>query len=111
MRAWPGPRLAAVAGRLLPPNVGYAEDDRDGQRLRAKFAVMGLERFTRGMSEGSLDTTLWARFSQPCAVAWARSPDDEAAVSEAVCRAIVTAGSWAARIGPERGNALDYWRT
>ena len=109
--AWPGSRLAALANRLLPPNVGYAEERCDGHRLRAKYAVMSRARFGRAVSEDSLDTTLWARFSQPCALAWVRSPEDGEAVALDVSRAVVTAAGWAARLGPERGNALDYWRT
>lgn len=108
--AWPGSRLAALANRLLPPNVGYAEECCDGQRLRAKYAVMSRARFGRAQSEESLDTTLWARFSQPCVLAWVRSPVDMLAVAEDVSRAVVTAAAWAARLGPVRGNALDYWR-
>lgn len=107
---WPGSRFAAFASRLLPPHVGYAEQRCDGQTLRAKYAVISVDRFARGMAEDSLDTTLWARFSQPCLLAWVRSPEDAAAMRDAICRAGVTAGRWAAGLGPERGNALDYWR-
>lgn len=108
--AWPGSRFAAIANRVLPPNVGYYEDTIDGRALRAKVAVMSLRQFRKAMSPRSLDTTLWARFSQPCACIWSRSDTDHAAVAAAVQHAVLTAAHWAAVLGPARGDALDYWR-
>lgn len=107
---WPGSRVAAAANRLLPPNVGYVEDTIDGVAVRAKVAVMSGAQFESGVSREALDTTLWARFSQPCACAWVRSEEDRARVVAAVCRAVVTASEWAAGLGPERGAAVDFWR-
>ena len=108
-RAWPGGRLAAAANRLLPPNVGYVEEPVDGRVLRAKYAVMTLAQFRARMGVRSLDTTLWTRFSQPCACVFARSEQDRQAVLEAVCQAVTSAGYWAALLGPVHGTALDYW--
>ena len=109
VRDWPGPRLAALANRLLPPNVGYLECCIDGQSLRAKYAVMSLAQFCQRMSARTIDTSLWARFSQPCACVWARSAADRAAVAGAVQQAVITAASWAAKLGPESGSARDFW--
>lgn len=110
VRAWPAPGLAKFANRLLPPNVSYVEDRIGDATLRAKVAVMSLAQFERGMSACSIDTTLWARFSQPCACVFARPADGEAAVARALRQATVTAAQWAAWLGPARGHALDYWR-
>ncbi len=111
VRAWPASRLATLANRVLPPNVGYVETRIEGRMLRAKYAVLSLARFSDAMSAGSIDTTLWARFSQPCACAFARSAEDRAAIADALCMATVTAARWAAWLGPESGDAQDYWRT
>lgn len=108
--AWPGPRLAALANRLLPPNVGYVEATVEGQALRAKYALISVAQFRRGVSPAALDTTLWARFSQPCCCAWTRSEADREAVTDAVRQAVITASTWAADLGPVRGDALAYWR-
>jgi len=108
--AWPAPRLARLANRLLPPNVSYVETGCGDSTLRAKVAVLSLAQFGRGMQAASIDTTLWARFSQPSACVWARSDDDRAAVVAAVCRATATAAQWAAWLGPESGGALEFWR-
>ncbi len=108
--AWPGSRLAAFANRLLPPNVGYLETLVEGQALRVKYALISVAQFRRGVSPAALDTTLWARFSQPCCCAWARSDADREAVTDAVRQAVVTAARWAAELGPARGDAPAYWR-
>lgn len=109
-RDWPGPWLAACANRLLPPNVGYLEETVDGRSLRAKYAVMTVAQFRRAMSVQRLDTTLWARFSQPCICIHARSEADRLTMRDAVCDAVVAAAHWAAMLGPLRAAPIAYWR-
>jgi hypothetical protein len=110
VRRWPGSRATQLANRWLPPNVGYLDAPLDDGRLRAKYAVMSVAQFRAGMSLRALDTTLWARFCQPCACAWSRGDADRLAVCEAVAAAARTAAHWAALLGPARGRAGDYWR-
>ncbi len=110
VRDWPGPWLAAFANRLLPPNVGYLEESIDGRPLRAKYAVMTVAQFRRAMSVQRIDTTLWARFSQPCACIHARSEADRLTMRDAVCDAVVVAAHWAAMLGPLHAEPLAYWR-
>ena len=110
VRAWPASWPARFANRLLPPNVSYVEDRIGDSTLRAKVAVMSLAQFERGLLACSIDTTLWARFSQPCACVFARPRDGLVAVAAALRQATVTAAQWAAWLGPARGHALDYWR-
>lgn len=107
---WPGPWLAACANRLLPPNVGYLEESIDGRSLRAKYAVMTVAQFRRAMSVQRIDTTLWARFSQPCVCIHARSEADRLTMRDAVCDAVVVAAHWAAMLGPLRATPIAYWR-
>ena len=109
--AWPGPRLAALANWLLPPNVGYIEATVEGQALRAKYALISVAQFRRGVSPAAIDTTLWARFSQPSCCAWARSDADRETATDVVQQAVVTAARWAAELGPTQGDALLFWRT
>src|SRR3546814_20533761 len=61
------------------------------------------------MRETAIDTTIWARFSQPVACAWARDADARSAVVTDVTQAVVNAARWAARLGPKSGTANDYW--
>ncbi|NUZ05233.1 hypothetical protein HQN59_05600 [Schlegelella sp. ID0723] len=107
---WPGSRAAALANRVLPPRVGYVEHAIGGRTLRAKYAVMTLDQFAHAMSPARIDTTLWARFSQPCACVLARSPVEREQMRHAVAGAVVTAAHWAAVLGPREGEPLAYWR-
>ena len=108
--AWPGSRWTALAGRMLPPNVGYLETVIGGTTLRTKYAVMTLAQFRSGMSAEGVDTTLWARFSQPAAVVQVRGDAEAQEVRAAIVEAAVTAARWAAWLGPARGEAADFWR-
>ena len=106
---WHGRGLTALANHVLPPNVGYHSWPYQGQTLRAKVAVLRLDQFVHGVSGRSLDTTLWARFAQPAALAWVRDAAASAAAASAVAAAIRTAATWAARLGPEHGTAQQFW--
>jgi hypothetical protein len=109
--AWPASLFAKCANRLLPPIVGYIEATIAGQPLRAKYAVMSVAQFRSRMSPKSLDTTLWARFCQPCLCVCARNEADRRTVALAVRDAVVTAAQWAAAVGPATGSAADFWRS
>ena len=123
--AWPEAWLATAANRLLPPNVGYfeglvgeglagespvGEGPAGARRLRAKYAVMTRAQFAQRMSPQTLDTTRWARFSQPCVCVWSRSEADQAAAAAAVGAAVVTAARWAAELGPSVAEPAAFWR-
>ena len=110
VRAWPGAWLARQANRLLPPNVGYVETVHAGQRVRAKFAVMSSAQFAARVTTDSLDTTIWARFSQPALLVWSRSDADHAVVVDLLVAAVGCAATWAAWLGPLAGTAEDFWR-
>jgi hypothetical protein len=111
VRAWPGPALARLANRWLPPNVGYLELDQGGEKLRAKYAVMSVAQFRHRLGAAALDTTLWARFCQPALCIWARSPADQVVASDLAANAVIRAGLWAARLGAPSATAEEYWRT
>lgn len=101
-----GPRESGIW-----PRVSYHEwHEAGGEALRAKVATMTMATF-RAAAEGALlDTTIWARFSQPSALAWARDDAAGAAVTEAIMAATATAARLATALGPEHGTAEDYWR-
>jgi len=56
----------------LPPNVFYMEVNREGLTLRAKYAVISALDFERGIN-GWFHSYLWARFSQPVRILYARA--------------------------------------
>jgi len=104
-----GPGLSALANRLLPPNVYHERAEAPGP-LAAKVAVMRLSAFRSRMRRQSLDTTLWARFCQPCVILCARDAQTRAAVLQALAAAGETAAWWAARLAPAGADAETCWR-
>jgi hypothetical protein len=79
--------LSRLACALAPPNVYYAECDFEGQRYRAKYAVLPLALFARWMTTDN--PYFWARFSQPCALLYAANE----AVRQQTVAAIVQAAT------------------
>lgn len=110
LNGWHRSRTAATANQWLPPNVSYESLNVDEQTLRAKVAVLSAAQLRAGMREAAIDTTIWARFSQPVACAWARDAESRQAVVADVTQAVVNAARWAARLGPPSGTASDYWQ-
>lgn len=92
------------------PRISYREWDRNGAVLRAKIATMSLAKFAGAARGESRDTTIWTRFVQPSALAWANDDHARAAVEDSVAQAARTAARFAAVLGPENGTAKDYWR-
>jgi predicted nucleotidyltransferase len=75
-RAAYGAGLRALLNWALPPNVFYIETPFEGRRVRAKYAVVSTADFAAGAGGRWFHPYLWARFAQPCRLAWCR---DEAA--------------------------------
>jgi hypothetical protein len=93
------------------PRVSYQErEEADGTVLRAKIATMALLTFAKAASGELLDTTIWARFVQPCALVWQADESARAKVVEAIGSAAQTAAQLAVALGPPSGTAEDYWR-
>ena len=93
----------------LWPRVSYREWDHENERLRAKIATMSQAMFARAAAGDTLDTTIWARFVQPCALVWARDAAAGEQVGNALCAASVTAARLAAAVGSETGGESEYW--
>lgn len=92
------------------PRVSYHEWDHEGTTLRAKVATMTLATFARAAAGDLIDTTIWARFVQPSALAWQRDAVAGAEVRAAVADAAMTAAKLAVALGPTQATAQDYWR-
>jgi hypothetical protein len=107
--AYHGTGLAALANWLLPPNV-YFEVLEGPPHVEAKVAVASMAAFRARMRPQALDTSFWARFAQPVALVWARSPTDRSAAIDAVAAAVTTAAWWAVRLAPEDARGTDIWR-
>ena len=77
----------ALANRLLPPNVFYAENSYQGETLRCKVTVISLRDFRRGCSRAWFQSYIWGRFAQPTRLAWCR----DSATREEVCDCLLEA--------------------
>jgi hypothetical protein len=94
--------------RILWPDVSYHELAHEGRMLRAKVASMTLAQFQRAAAGETKDTTIWARFVQPCALIWSAEGAGETVV-DAVTDACRTAGRFAIALGPRGGAPHTLW--
>ena len=101
----PGP---AESG--LWPRVSYREWEHSGATLRAKIAAMSLAKFASACRGDTLDTTIWARFVQPCALVHVADQQVRAQVLKALEQAACTSTRLALACGPASGTEEDYWR-
>lgn len=75
-RGW----LGGLLNWLLPPNVYYLETPFEGRQVRAKYAVISRAHFAAGAGGRWFHPYLWARFAQPCRLAYCRDAETRAAV-------------------------------
>ncbi|MEM6943172.1 MAG: hypothetical protein AAF565_05395, partial [Pseudomonadota bacterium] len=100
------PSGVGVLGRLLPPHVIFVPRGPNG----AKVAVMTLTAFGRRMRRAGIDTTLWARFSQPTRLLRSRDRETTDAVHAAIAEGVQTARWWTAHLVDGAGDdALADW--
>lgn len=80
----------------LWPEISFDEVEVGGRVLRAKVAVMPLSTFAAAADDRLADTTVWTRFVQPSALAWARDAATREEVVGAIAAAVRTATRYAA---------------
>ncbi|GAB3680058.1 hypothetical protein [Salinisphaera aquimarina] len=83
-------RIGALANRLVPPNVYYAERATGHGILRCKYAVLSVEQLEAGVGRRAFLSSIWGRFAQPVAIVNARSAHDHDRVRAACGEAVVT---------------------
>mgnify|MGYP000055552046 CR=1 FL=1 len=67
-----GPR--AFINRFIPPAVYYVEHTSgDGTISTCKYSILSLSEFEKRCSTRAFLSQVWGRFSQPCAVLWAKN--------------------------------------
>ena len=94
--------------RLLPPNVYHihhktGEPDGVGHDLRAKYALLTLNRFCRAMQD-DFHSYFWARFAQPCEVLYARDEATRDVLADAFKSASAT---FILRVLPAMGDSFS----
>lgn len=80
--------MSRLGCKLVPPNVYYGAFEVEGTQYRAKYAVLPLAQFARGMTVDN--PYFWARFAQPAALVYARDDQARASVVAAVTQAART---------------------
>jgi len=77
---------------LVPPNVYYIETSRDGDRVRAKYALVSLPQLEQLTGPTTLNPYFWARFAQPTGLLWSRDPAVARCVADALGAAEIVRG-------------------
>lgn len=85
-----GSKWMGFWNEAIPPNVFYRELDVSGATIRSKYAIMSVASFEEVMRPDHLNSSFWARFAQPCALAYCRDDDARERVVGAVSQAIIT---------------------
>ena len=102
--------IRSLINYLLPPDVEFLRTGESPAPLAAKIAIISLRQFSRRMSRHALDTTLWARFTQPSTLVYAASQEDRDQVISALYKAVETACAWAEDCAPHAGTPPVFWR-
>lgn len=100
--------ISRVACCIVPPNVYYAETELADQRLRAKYALLPVRLFAKGMTRETNNPYFWARFAQPSALVYARDDKTRDDVVASISEALRTAFANAKALTPET-DALAIW--
>lgn len=79
-----------MAGSVIAPNVYYFEFPSGGRTWRCKCNVMRMDQFQKSARGHCLTPHIWARFSQPCYLSYARSQKDRERILTALGHCVVT---------------------
>jgi hypothetical protein len=102
-RAWQG-----WLARVLPPNVYQIHHGSPPNEIRAKYALLTLDRFEQAVSR-DFHSYFWARFAQPCGILYCRDSAVQSRVVEAICQASKTFAQRVAPRLPESFDAKQLW--
>ena len=107
--AYLGHLLPAVFNKILPPNVFYLEVPFEGGTVRAKYAIVSVTDFLRGTSRRWFHSYMWGRFAQPTGLLYARSPEVEDRLINALAQAAMTFITRVLPRAAERFSARELW--
>lgn len=107
-RAFHGAGIAALANRILPPNVYYLESENDQEIFRSKYAVISLDAFENRTRRGR-DAYFWARFAQPARIAWVRDETVRTRLTGARVNAVRRFAGKAGRLQSGAITPEEFW--
>jgi hypothetical protein len=102
-RAWQG-----WLARALPPNVYQIHHGSPPDEIRAKYALLTLDRFEAAVRR-DFHSYFWARFAQPCGILYCRDEAVRDRVIDAICEAGKTFARRVAPRLPDRFEAKSLW--
>ena len=106
-RSMPGFWQAGLA-KALPPNVYQIHHGAPPEEIRAKYALLTLDRFEYSMRQ-DFHSYFWARFAQPCGILYCRDEETESRVVAAICQASATFARRVAPCLPAQFEAKQMW--
>lgn len=101
--------LRSLMNWLLPPDVSFMQVEHASARVAAKITVISLDQFSRRMRHGAIDTTLWARFTQPSTLLYAADDNAKQQVTAALAQAARTACRWGKYCSPAPTPSSQFW--
>ncbi len=96
-------------GNLLPPNVYFVQAPYQGGMLHCKCTVVTAQAFADFVARETRSPYFWARFSQPCVLAYARDSLARIRAVELVAQAVRSAYARAKALVPN-GSPLSQWK-
>jgi hypothetical protein len=105
-----GKFFPALFNRLLAPNVYYLEVGVDGNRVRAKYAVISMHDLQQGTSPRCFHSYLWGRFSQPCGLLYSRDEETGRRVHKVLAQAVTTFLGRVLPVLPETLDSAAIWQ-
>jgi hypothetical protein len=104
-----GHPISAAFAALLPPNVYYHEMPFEGRTVRAKVAVIAVSQFLHGTGPETFASSLWARFSQPALILYARNSELHRRLVNALAAAVQTTIESVLPLMETRFTAREVW--
>lgn len=102
------PRWQGLLCRLLPPNVYQLAAGSGAAAVRAKCAVLSLDRFETAMNR-DFHSYFWARFVQPSTLLYCRDEASRGRIAAALAAAVRTFARRAQPLLPPGAPAADLW--
>ncbi len=94
--------------KALPPNVYQIQHSDPPDEIRAKYALLTLDRFEYAV-RSDFHSYFWGRFAQPCAILWCRDDATKQRLIGAVINAVETFTRRVVPTLPDRFRAKDVW--
>ena len=114
-RSYHGSLVRSLMNYLLPPDVSFlrtenpSPDRESGGAIAAKVTVISFDQFARRMRRDAIDTTAWARFTQPSSLLYVADEATKKHLISALSTGVRTACGWAAQRAPAGAPSAVFW--